>query len=133
MEQGPKACVSIVLIIIQLKCPLQTATTTIWFMLAMISQPEKQEVPGELDRVVGRSRLPTFRDRPNPPYVCVTVRELLRWRPIAPLGELYLLAIIHCMLTTTDEIGLAHQPIAVTFYVTSGHLTYLIPLTYLLG
>ena len=42
------------------------------------STRKTEEVPGELDRVVGRSRLPTFRDIPNLPYVCVTVRELLR-------------------------------------------------------
>ena len=92
-------------------------------MLAMISYPEKQKkCQAELDRVVGRARLPTFGDRHNLPYVCATVRELLRWRPVGPLGEVRRRAIVYCMLTTTGEIGLPHQTIAVTFSVHSRHL-----------
>ena len=59
-----------------------------WFMLAMIAYPDKQrKCQEELERVVGRSRMPTFEDRASLPYICATVRELLRWRPVAPVGK----------------------------------------------
>jgi len=60
-------------------------------MLAMIAYPEKQKkCQEELDRVIGPARMPTFEDRNNLPYVSATVRELLRWRPVIPLGEAFL-------------------------------------------
>ena len=66
----------------------QTATVMTWFMLAMIAYPEKQKkCQEELNRVVGPARMPTFQDRHNLPYVSATVREVLRWRPVTPLGE----------------------------------------------
>ena len=40
----------------------------------------------EVDRVVGRSRWPTFADQPKLPYVGALVREVCRWRPVAPLS-----------------------------------------------
>ncbi|KAI2608722.1 cytochrome P450 [Hypoxylon fragiforme] len=40
----------------------------------------------ELDRVVGRDRLPTFEDLPNLPYARAVASETLRWRPVAVLG-----------------------------------------------
>ncbi|GAB1318353.1 hypothetical protein MFIFM68171_08563 [Madurella fahalii] len=40
----------------------------------------------ELDRVVGRERLPTFDDLPSLRYVMAVVSETLRWRPVAVLG-----------------------------------------------
>jgi hypothetical protein len=40
----------------------------------------------ELDAVVGRSRLPSFADLPQLPYIRAMVKEALRWRPIAPSG-----------------------------------------------
>ena len=67
----------------------QTATTMTWFMLAMIAYPEVQKkCQEELDRVVGRSRVPTLRDRESLPYMRATTRELFRWRGVAPVGEL---------------------------------------------
>lgn len=45
--------------------------------------PKAQE---ELDRVVGKDRLPTFEDFQDLPYVRAVVNETLRWRPIAVLG-----------------------------------------------
>ena len=67
---------------------LQTATTLSWFILAMIAFPDKQiKCQEELDAVVGRLRMPTFADRDNLPYLRAAVREALRWRPAAPVGE----------------------------------------------
>ncbi|KAF6788485.1 cytochrome p450 monooxygenase, partial [Colletotrichum musicola] len=45
--------------------------------------PQAQE---ELDRVVGRDRLPTFEDLDNLEYVQAIASETLRWRPVAVLG-----------------------------------------------
>jgi cytochrome P450 len=53
----------------------------------MIAFPEVQRrAQAELDSVVGRDRLPIFADAPRLPYVCAIVREVLRWRPVVPLG-----------------------------------------------
>ncbi|KAH6658466.1 cytochrome P450 [Truncatella angustata] len=40
----------------------------------------------ELDRVVGPSRLPTWEDQPNLPYVRALIKEVHRWAPIGSLG-----------------------------------------------
>ncbi|KAI0069044.1 cytochrome P450 [Artomyces pyxidatus] len=50
----------------------------------------------ELDRVVGRRRLPTFKDRPSLPYITALCREILRWQVILPL------ALAHC--PTKDDV-----------------------------
>ena len=53
----------------------------------MIAHPETQaRAQAELDTVVGRARLPTFADYPHLPYIRAMVKEVLRLRPIAPLG-----------------------------------------------
>lgn len=43
----------------------------------------------ELDLVVGTERLPSVDDKPNLPYFHAFMNEILRWRPIAPLGMLH--------------------------------------------
>ena len=40
----------------------------------------------ELDRVVGRDRLPDFSDRENLPYIDAVVKEVLRWAAPVPLS-----------------------------------------------
>lgn len=40
----------------------------------------------ELDRVVGRNRLPDFSDEEDLPYISAICFELLRWHPVAPFG-----------------------------------------------
>ncbi|KAI9450392.1 cytochrome P450 [Lactarius psammicola] len=40
----------------------------------------------ELDSVVGRTRIPTFSDFQHLPYIRAMVKEMLRWRPVVPLG-----------------------------------------------
>ena len=60
----------------------------IWFMLAMLAFPSVQKkCQEELDKVIGRSRMPMLRERDNLPYLRATLRELLRWRPVTPIGE----------------------------------------------
>src|SRR5579863_8460195 len=73
-----------------------TATTLIWWALAMIAYPEIQKrAQDQLDVVVGRARPPTFSDAPNLPYIQALVKETLRWRAALPLG------IPHCI--TEDD------------------------------
>jgi len=64
-----------------------TATTLVWWVLAMMAHPEFQQcAQDQLDNVVGRSRTPTFADAPNLPYIHALIRESLRWRPTLPFG-----------------------------------------------
>ncbi|KAJ3001348.1 hypothetical protein NUW54_g6487 [Trametes sanguinea] len=57
-------------------------------MLAMILNPECQrKAQEEIDRVVGRRRLPTADDRPALVYLEALFTEVLRWMPPIPLGE----------------------------------------------
>ena len=58
------------------------------FFLAMALHPNvMRKVQLQLDAVTGRDRLPTFEDRSRLPFVDAVCREVLRWRPVAPLGE----------------------------------------------
>lgn len=47
-----------------------------------------RKAQNEIDSVVGRDRLPSFSDQDELPYVRAMVKEVLRWRPVAPLGDL---------------------------------------------
>ena len=67
--------------------PPQTAASLGWFAFAMVLHPHvQQRAHAELDSVVGRDRLPTMADWKNLPYIEALVKELLRWRPVAPLS-----------------------------------------------
>ncbi|KAF8181626.1 cytochrome P450 [Pholiota molesta] len=64
-----------------------TVSTLASFILAIVTHPEVQvKAQEELDRVVGRERLPEFSDRSKLPYINAIIKEVLRWNPIAPLG-----------------------------------------------
>jgi len=55
--------------------------------VAALLHPEIQiTAQKEIDAVTGRGRLPTFDDRPRLPFVDAICKEVLRWRPIGPLG-----------------------------------------------
>ena len=54
----------------------------------MVLYPDIQKrAQEEIDRVVGRDRLPSFRDYEHLPYVRAMVKEILRWRGVGPLGK----------------------------------------------
>ncbi|KAF8990645.1 cytochrome P450 [Cyathus striatus] len=58
-----------------------------WFLLAIIFHLNVQKkAQEELDRVVGRERLPKFGDYDNLVYVRALIKECMRWRPIGPNG-----------------------------------------------
>ncbi|TFK40528.1 cytochrome P450 [Crucibulum laeve] len=54
---------------------------------ALSTHPEVQKkAQNEIDTIVGPHRLPTFEDRSSLPYTEAIFREILRWRPVLPLG-----------------------------------------------
>ncbi|KAI0258893.1 cytochrome P450 [Gloeopeniophorella convolvens] len=64
-----------------------TVSTLQTFMLAMLRYPEVQrKAQAEIDKVVGKSRLPDFSDQDALPYVNAVLKEALRWHPVFPLG-----------------------------------------------
>ncbi|KAL4252089.1 cytochrome P450 family protein [Abortiporus biennis] len=57
------------------------------FILAMVLHPHvQQKAQAEIDRVIGRNRLPDFSDFEALPYINCVVQEVLRWQTPAPLG-----------------------------------------------
>jgi len=53
----------------------------------MVLHPEVQaKAQADIDRVIGKDRLPDFDDRPELPYLDAILRETLRWHPAVPLG-----------------------------------------------
>ncbi|KAG1826008.1 cytochrome P450, partial [Suillus subaureus] len=66
---------------------MQTTATLLVFFLAMVLNPEVQaKAQAEIDRVVGKNRLPDFDDRPALPYLEAVLRETLRWHPVIPMS-----------------------------------------------
>lgn len=66
-----------------------TWSTLIVLVLNMVLHPGVQrKAQAELDLVLGPgpSRLPTFADRPQLPYLDLIVQETLRWCPVSPVG-----------------------------------------------
>ncbi|TCD61890.1 hypothetical protein EIP91_007794 [Steccherinum ochraceum] len=58
-----------------------------FLILAIAMHPGVQsKAQTELDRVVGHSRLPGFRDLEDLTYLKAIVMETVRWLPVAPLG-----------------------------------------------
>lgn len=54
----------------------------------MVLHPNVQaRAQAELDSVIGPGRLPDYNDRPLLPYINAIVKEVLRWNPVAPLGD----------------------------------------------
>ena len=64
---------------VELDLTTQSAETLINFVLAMMLFPEAQRAAKEeLDRVVGRNRLPEMNDEDQLPYVVALKKEVLR-------------------------------------------------------
>ncbi|KAI0088580.1 cytochrome P450 [Irpex rosettiformis] len=64
-----------------------TSSTLENFILIMIHHPEvMRKAQAEIDSVVGRERPPLLQDRSYLPYIGAVMKELLRWRPAAPIG-----------------------------------------------
>ncbi|BCS17694.1 cytochrome P450 [Aspergillus puulaauensis] len=64
-----------------------TVSTISSFYMAMALYPDvRKRAQEEIDRVVGRNRLPGYEDRDNLPYTDAIVKEALRWHPVTPMG-----------------------------------------------
>jgi cytochrome P450 len=67
-----------------------TASQLLAMIMGCVAFPEVvKKAHEELDRVIGRNRLPTWQDEESLPYIRAIVKEQHRWRTIAPLGKLY--------------------------------------------
>jgi hypothetical protein len=66
----------------QLNCNV-SAISTCCLALALCLDVQAR-VHEELDRIIGRNRLPTESDRGRLPYLEAIITEGLRWRPVAP-------------------------------------------------
>ncbi|KAH9929386.1 cytochrome P450 [Fomitopsis serialis] len=72
-------------------------TLLLTLLLAMVLHPDAyQKAQDEVDRVIGRDRLPTLADREALPYVECVLKEVYRWNPPTPLS-------IPHYLTENDE------------------------------
>ncbi|KAJ3557243.1 hypothetical protein NM688_g1575 [Phlebia brevispora] len=64
-----------------------TAASLSMFILAMVLHPSVvQRAQAQIDKVVGRERLPTFADQSRLPYIDAMIKEVLRWGPVGPIG-----------------------------------------------
>ena len=55
----------------------------------------------EIDRVVGKERLPSFRDREKLPYINALVKEVLRWDAVGPTGTTILFEVMAYVMLLT--------------------------------
>jgi len=58
----------------------------IFFLAMMLSPNVQSKAQEELDRVIGRNRLPSSADEEELPYIKAVYKETLRWYPSVPLG-----------------------------------------------
>ncbi|KAF5315497.1 hypothetical protein D9619_007172 [Psilocybe cf. subviscida] len=64
-----------------------SALNTFFYAMAAGVSPDAQgKAQEEIDRVVGRDRLPTYDDCLSLPYTEAILREVLRWKPVSPIG-----------------------------------------------
>ncbi|KAM5356841.1 hypothetical protein ACJ41O_003487 [Fusarium nematophilum] len=64
-----------------------TSDVFITLMLACLLFPDVvKQAQDELDRVIGKDRLPSFDDQSDLPYIRAMIKEVLRWKPILKLG-----------------------------------------------
>ncbi|KAF9002199.1 cytochrome P450 [Cyathus striatus] len=64
-----------------------TNSVLLHFIFNMVLFPEVQKkAQQEIDRVVGKSRLPELSDRGSLPYIEAVMKEVLRWNTVAPSG-----------------------------------------------
>ena len=65
----------------------QTVSAEMTFVYAMIKYPEIQKrAQEELDRVIKPGHLPVMEDEESLPYTTAILKEVLRWKPVAPIG-----------------------------------------------
>ncbi|CAN8015616.1 unnamed protein product, partial [Ixodes persulcatus] len=62
--------------------------SVIWHLLNCADKPDtvQKAIQDEIDEVVGRERRPAWNDRYRMVYTMAAIWEMLRWRPISPMG-----------------------------------------------
>lgn len=55
----------------------------------MLFPDVQRKAQWEIDAVVGGDRLPRIEDRDQLPYVGAVLKEVLRWRPVVPMGAFH--------------------------------------------
>jgi cytochrome P450 len=64
-----------------------TAAAMMSFVLCMCHHPEwQQKIQDEVDRVVGDTRMPEYRDIASLPTCRAVIKEVMRWRPVTAGG-----------------------------------------------
>lgn len=68
---------------------METVKTTLeWCVVMMLHHPDAAKaVQEELDKIVGRSRMPSLEDLPYLPITESTILEVMRRSSIVPLGS----------------------------------------------
>lgn len=55
--------------------------------MGLLLYPEVQKkAQAELDKVIGKNKLPEFQDLESLPYINAIVKESIRWQAVVPLG-----------------------------------------------
>ncbi|KAG8223772.1 hypothetical protein J437_LFUL001492 [Ladona fulva] len=73
----------------------------VFSILFMVLYPDVQlQVQDEIDRIIGRDRLPSLSDKASLPYVEATMSEILRRSSVAPLG------VPHAILGCSKDVKL---------------------------
>ena len=81
----------------------------------MTLHPEvMRRAQAEIDAVIGRDRLPTFDDADRLPYIDALMCEVLRWRPVTPLGERPRYVILGIQLLTIKHKGVPKRSVQVS-------------------
>ncbi|KAI0773594.1 cytochrome P450 [Fomes fomentarius] len=62
------------------------ATLEVALCAILHSPSSARKAQAELDRIVGRDRLPSFADELSLPYLGAFLKEVYRWQPVAPLA-----------------------------------------------
>lgn len=73
----------------------------IMVMVCILQPIVMKKAQEELDSVVGPEKIPSFGDIDNLPYIRALVSELLRWRPISPIG------VPHAVIQEDEYMGYA--------------------------
>ena len=75
----------------------------------MAVHPEVQaKAQAEIDSVTGGNRLPKPEDAEKSPYISAMIKEILRWAPVAPLGEIVLYHTVHLSAYNSLRVFRSH-------------------------
>jgi hypothetical protein len=113
------------------------AAVTTYFMAALVHPDTQMRAQEELDRVVGRRRLPEFSDKADLPYLNAFMQECLRWLPVLPTGRsavgflgitgLKIVQVYHMQPPKMMSVAGISYPKALLFFLSNGRpdLVYL--------